>query len=117
VSRGGSISVSANDQASLAGLKCDYNLYWCEDGEPVFRIAGNTITLTQWKAMGYDQHSLRINPNFASFATLIPSAPLNFGTNLGSAWQYGLDPQTQWNGSDPILKAQPAAWQLGAYVR
>jgi hypothetical protein len=105
------------DRASLVGLKCDYNLYWCEDGEPVFRIAGNTITLTQWKAMGYDQHSLRINPNFTSFATLIPSAPLNFGTNLGCAWQYGLDPQTQWNGSDPIVKAQPAAWQLGAYVR
>jgi hypothetical protein len=105
------------DQASLVGLKCDYNLYWCEDGEPVFRIAGKTITLTQWKAMGFDQHSLRINPNFTSFATLVPSAPLNFGTNLGSVWQYGLDPQTEWNGSDPILKAQPAVWQLGAYVR
>jgi len=105
------------DQASLAGLQCDYNLYWCEDGEPVFRIAGNTITLTQWKAMGFDQHSLRINPGFTSFATLIPSSPLNFGTNLGSPWQNGLDSQTAWNGSDPILKAQPAVWQLGAYVR
>ena len=105
------------DSASLVGLQCDYNVYYCEDGEPVFKIAGNMITLTQWKAMGYDKHSVVVNPNFNDFTSLIPSAVLNYGTNLGSTWQYGLDITTQWNGSDPIVRSQGSNWQVGAYIR
>lgn len=105
------------DNASLNGLQCDYNIYFCEDGEPVFRIGGNTITLTKWKAMGFDQHSVVVNPNFKDVDSLIPSLPLYNGTNLGDAWQYGLDSSTQWNGSDPVLKQQGSIWQVGAYVQ
>jgi hypothetical protein len=104
------------DQASLSGLQCDYNLYWCEDGEPVFVVAGQLTTMTQWKALGYDQHSVVMNPNFTDMVKFIPSAQLNYGTNLGNEWQNGLDVNTQWNGTDPVVSPQGTTWQVGAYV-
>jgi hypothetical protein len=105
------------DMASLTGLQCDYNLYWCEDGEPVFKIAGKQITFSQWQAMGYDTHSVVINPNFVDFTSLVPSAPLNVGKDLGLTWQNGLAINNLWNQQDPFTNPQGAAWQVGAYVR
>jgi hypothetical protein len=105
------------DNASLVGLKCDYNVYYCEAGEPMFTIKGLPTPYTKWKAMGFDQHSVVINPNFTDFQSLIPSAALIYGKDLGTTWQMGLDPLTQWNGSDPILKPQGTTWQVGAYIK
>lgn len=104
------------DAASLKGLKCDYNLYFCESGEPVFRIAGNTITFSQWKAMGYDTHSQIADPHFKDFIFLIPSSRLNYGQNLGDFWHMGLDASNKWDGGDPVLIAQDNQWQVGAFV-
>ena len=102
------------DQVSLVGLKCDYNLYWCESGEPIFRIAGNTITFSDWKAKGFDVHSVIANPHFVNFNTLIPSSPLYYGTNLGETWNQGLNTSNTWQQADPILttKYQLAGWGL-----
>ncbi len=104
------------DAASLKGLKCDYNIYYCESGEPVFRISGNTITFSTWKAMGYDTHSQIINPQFKDLTFLIPASRLNYGQNLGDSWRMGLDPSNKWEGGDPVLSAQDNQWQVGAFV-
>lgn len=104
------------DTASLSGLKCDNNLYWCESGEPVFRIAGNTITFSQWQARGFDTHSIVINPKFVDFDSLIPSSPLKYGKDLGTTWKQGLRTTTIWGHVDPSLKTQSTPWQVGAYV-
>ena len=104
------------DGPSLQGLQCDYNVYYCEDGEPVFRIAGETISFTKWQGMGYDKHSKIINPQFKDTQTLIPTIPLPYGINLGIGWKMGLAPTAQWGGGDPILKSQEAIWYVGAYI-
>jgi hypothetical protein len=103
------------DSASLTNLKCDYNLYYCESGEPVFTIAGKVITLTEWKAMGFDTHSLVMNPNFTDFNSLIPTVALNYGMNLGAEWSEGLASSTVF-GRPPVTKSQGTNWQVGAFI-
>lgn len=105
------------DSASLIGLKCDYNIYYCEDTEPIVKVAGFQMRLSTWKATyGFDTHSIVVNPNFNDFNKLVPAAALYNGKNLGNEWVNGIDPNNQWNGSNPLLKIQGSSWQVGAYI-
>jgi hypothetical protein len=105
------------DNASLTGFKSDYNVFYCEDGEPTFNIAGVTKTWAQWQALGYDTHSTIVNPNFINTTDFVPAARLNYGTNLGTAYQTGLSTTATWTvGSSPATTNQNGTWQVGARI-
>jgi hypothetical protein len=112
----GVLNIYIYDSACLSGFESDYNIFWCEDGEPLFKI-GNTIkTFKEWRALGYDNHSILRNPNFINSKTLVPGQRLDFGTNLGSQWQTGLSVNTKWGNDNPDTTNQNGKWQVGAYV-
>jgi uncharacterized repeat protein (TIGR02059 family) len=105
------------DNDCLTGFECDYNLYWCEAGTPTFDVNGAIITFTQWQALGYDTHSVVVNPNFISFTDLNPAARLDYGTKLGASWQTGLSATATWiTGSYPSTTDQDGTWQVGARI-
>jgi hypothetical protein len=101
----------------IAGFECDYNVYWCESGEPIFLVAGKEKTFRQWKEMGYDNHSLVLNPNFINNQDLVPSVLLDFGKDLGDNWKTGLAINATWGSKDPETTDQNTKWQVGAYIR
>jgi uncharacterized repeat protein (TIGR02059 family) len=105
------------DNDCLTDFECDYNLYWCEAGTPKFEVNGSLLTFTQWQAMGYDIHSVVVNPNFTNVADLVPALRLDYGANLGSAWQTGLSTTAIWTvGTSPVTTDQNGTWQVGAKV-
>lgn len=111
-------NVNLANSGSLVGFECDYNLYWCESGTPLFRVEGTTYTFAQWQELGYDTHSVVVNPNFIDLINFVPSARLNYGTNLGSSLSVGLSTSATWVvGSAPATASQDASWQVGARIR
>jgi hypothetical protein len=109
--------ISLEEYDDTVGLRSDYNLYYCETGTPTFKIANTYFTLAQWQAFGYDIHSVVVNPNFIDFTNFVPSAPLYYGTNLGTSWQTGLAANAIWSTSAmPATANQGNVWQVGARV-
>lgn len=108
--------ISVLDEESLTGFESDYNVFWCENGPPVFMFNGSKISFDQWKAMGYDAHSVIINPGFKDLKSFIPSARLNFGTDLGNEWKEGLSVNAKWGAGDPEKALQDSNWQVGAII-
>ena len=105
------------DSESLTGFESDYNLFYCETGTPMFDYMGSQKTFAQWQALGYDTHSIVANPGFTDFINFVPAARLNYGTNLGSAWQAGLSTSAVWTvGSAPATTDQNGTWQVGARI-
>ena len=49
---------------SLVGFESDYNIFYCEAGTPIFTYLGVQKTFAEWQALGYDTHSLIVNPKF-----------------------------------------------------
>ena len=107
------ISIAAD---SLTGFECDYNIYYCEAGTPIFSVDGSQKTFAQWQALGYDTHSVVINPNFKDFINFVPSARLDYGKDLGSELKDGLSVNAKWGASSPETTAQNGKWQVGAVV-
>jgi len=111
------ININIDYKADLTNFESDYNLFFCEDGAPMFRYLGTEITFSEWQNLGYDTHSQILNPNFASFSTLVPSIRLDYGTNLGTEWQTGLSTSAQWIlGTSPTTANQNGIWQVGARI-
>jgi len=109
------ININILYAADLANFKSDYNLFYCEDGTPLFRYLGTTKTFAQWQALGYDKNSVVINPNFVNTIDLVPAARLNYGSNLGFEWQTGLATSAKWVlGTSPATANQNGTWQVGA---
>lgn len=110
------------DSSAMVGFECDYNLYWVEgtaNHEPTFYNTKTfeTYTWAQWKALGYDTHSVVVNPNFRDTISYIPTVRLNYGTNLGSEYDNGLSSSAEWIvGTYPDTTQQDATWQVGAYI-
>lgn len=100
----------------LSGFECDYNVYWCEAGEPIFDIEGMTKTFSQWQALGYDTHSIVINPDFINFIDFVPRVRLDYGKDLGNDWQDGLAVDAVWGKADPKTENQNGTWQVGARI-
>jgi len=113
------------DAYSTTGFECDYNVYWCENSvnnEPRFTYHGSSYTWTQWRALGYDAHSVIVNPKFTSTTNtyvpstgrgdfgFIPAYRLDYGTNLdlGELVSHGIDYENTWSttSSDGTLKTQ-----------
>jgi hypothetical protein len=110
------INLKILDRACLTGFESDYNIFWCEAGEPIFYIAGDIKTFTQWQALGYDTHSVVINPNFIDFTDFVPATRLNYGTHLCAQWQAGLSVNAVWGKTNPKTTNQYGKWQVGARI-
>lgn len=116
-SKNQTVNIRILDNDCLIGFECDYNLYWCESGTPKFELNGSLLTYAQWQALGYDAHSVVINPNFNNFTDFVPASRLNYGTNLTSTWQTGLSISAGWTvNASPSTANQDATWQVGARV-
>jgi len=102
--------------ACLSGFECDYNIYYCESGTPVFSVGGSLKTFAEWQAMGFDTHSRVINPNFRDFISFVPAARLDYGTDLGSAFATGLSVDAKWGTTSPATATQNGQWQVGAII-
>jgi len=110
------ININVMEEDCLQGFECDYNVYWCEAGEPIFTIAGVRHTLTQWREHGYDTHSQLRDPYFIDTESLVPSWRVEWGTwtefNMGIAanahWEVGKDV--------PLVRQNGMYWQQGARV-
>lgn len=116
-SKNQTVNIRILDNDCLVGFECDYNLYWCESGTPKFELNGSLLTYAQWQALGYDAHSVVINPNFNNFTDFVPAARLNYGTNLTATWQTGLAATAAWVvNASPATANQDATWQVGARI-
>lgn len=105
------------ESGCFKNFECDYNVYWCTDGEPQFMIDGVTKTWKEWRALGYDAHSMIVNPNFNNTTNLVPTTRLDYGKNLGAEWQTGLSTKANWvSGTSPATAIQNGTWQVGARV-
>lgn len=108
--------ITIEDQESLNGFECNYNLYWSEAGPPVFNVNGREITFEEWQQMGFDRNSTVMNPGFKDHVNLIPGSRLDFGTDLGLEWAEGLAVNAVWSNSDPATAYQNGKWQVGARI-
>jgi uncharacterized repeat protein (TIGR02059 family) len=66
--------------------------------------------------MGYDKHSVVINPGFRDLVNFVPSKRLDFGKDLGTEWKDGLAVNAKWGSGDPATASQNGTWQVGAVV-
>ncbi|HOS71374.1 MAG TPA: Ig-like domain-containing protein [Bacteroidales bacterium] len=107
------ISITA---ACLPGFESDYNIFYCESGTPLFSVNGSLKTFAEWQALGYDTHSIVINPDFKDLTSFVPKKRLDYGKNLGSEFATGLSPNVKWGTSDPATSAQNGKWQVGAII-
>lgn len=110
------INIKIYESVCLTDFECDYNVYWCEAGEPVFEVAGVKKTFTQWQAMGYDIHSLVVNPEFKDFTDFVPAMRLDYGKALGASTLKGLSVKASWSNKDPEVTDQNGPWQVGARI-
>lgn len=108
--------ITIEDNESLKGFQSDYNVFWSESGSPLFSISGITMTFEQWKARGYDVHSVVINPHFKDFTGFVPASRLDHGTDLGQEWAEGLATTAVWDTVGPATAMQNGAWQAGAVI-
>lgn len=100
----------------LNDFESDYNVFWCEAATPVFVISGVLKTFAEWQALGYDTHSVVVNPGFINTNGFVPSSRLDYGTDLGAEFQTGLSESAVWGSSSPATAAQNGTWQAGARI-
>lgn len=108
-------------QADAAPPKAniDYNVYYCEDRNgPLFNYCGTSYNWDQWRALGYDVHSVLLTSDpFKDHVNFVPKTRLDHGTDLGSTWQTGLSTSASWKaGSAPATTNQNGKWQAGAVL-
>jgi hypothetical protein len=105
------------ESGCLKDFESDYNIFYCESGTPVFAINGVKKTFAQWQALGYDLHSVVINPDFINTTGFVPKKRLDYGTNLGTGWETGLSTTATWiTGTAPATTIQNGKWQAGAII-
>jgi hypothetical protein len=110
-------NIAIHDAACLPGFESDYNVFWCEAGTPVFNYLESSKTFAQWQALGYDKHSVVINPHFNNTVDFVPASRLDYGADLGTEWQTGLSTTATWiPGTAPATAVQNGTWQAGARV-
>jgi uncharacterized repeat protein (TIGR02059 family) len=113
-----SIPMIKIESSSLSNFECDYNVYWCtaNGGPPRFSIDDTELTWEQWRARGYDAHSIVYNPDFLDFESFIP-ARMEIARDLGRQWNEGLATTAQWvAGNSPGIAVQTGPWQAGAVL-
>ncbi len=109
-------NISLEDISCIEGFESDYNVFWCENGTPKFNYLGVSKTFAQWQELGYDLHSVVVNPHFLDMVNFIPRDRLDYGTNLGTEWISGLSVDARWEFSEPATADQNGKWQVGARI-
>ena len=109
-------TIDIHDLECLEGFESDYNVFWCEVGEPLFQVDGKTKTFAMWQSMGYDQHSVVVNPRFVDLNDFVPAVRLDYGKDLGAALLSGLAKDATWNRTTIRTEDQNGIWQVGARV-
>jgi hypothetical protein len=109
------------ESESATGFESDYNIFYCKSGTPMFQYGSASnkrdLTFSQWQALGYDTHSVIINPNFINTTDFVPVSRLDYGMDLGTTWQTGLSVAATWTvGVSPSTTNQNGKWQVGARV-
>lgn len=108
-------NIAIHDSQSAANFQSDYNVFYCEAGTPIFNYLESSKTFAQWQALGFDTHSIVVNPNFTNFIDFTPATRLDYGTNLGTTYQTGLTLSATWVvGTTPATTNQNGTWQVGA---
>lgn len=110
------LSINVMDSESLTGFQSDYNVFYCESGSPRFSAGGVIKTFEEWQALGYDVHSVVINPGFIDFTDFIPATRLDYGTDLGTELSEGLATDAIWGTVNPKTATQNGKWQAGARI-
>lgn len=110
------VNIKIFETASLPGFESDYNVFWCESGGPVFEINNETMSFAQWQALGYDLHSVVLNPDFIDFNDFVPRARLDYGKDLGQDFLNGLATGAVLGKTDPLTTIQNGTWQVGARI-
>jgi hypothetical protein len=83
----------------------------------MFSCLGVSKTYAHWQALGYDTHSVVVNPNFIDLSNFVPASRLDFGTNLGAILQTGLSTTATWIlGNTPSTTDQNGTLQVGARI-
>ena len=83
------------------------------------RVYNNTFyndAFAEWQALGYDTHSVVVNPGFVNTNDFVPASRLDCGTDLGAEFQTGLSESAVWSSYNPAIAAQNGPWQPGARV-
>ena len=100
------------------------NIFYGASNGWVWNNGSDITTLGSWQSnSGQDSHSIQSDPLFIStstnnFALQASSPAIDAGVNLGSTYEYGIDPASTWPGS-VILDNENnygAGWEIGAYV-
>jgi len=110
------LSINVMDPESLTGFQSDYNVFYCESGSPRFSAGGEIKTFEEWQALGYDLHSVVINPGFNNFTDFVPAMRLDYGTDLGAELSEGLATDAVWGTVNPKTARQNGKWQAGARI-
>lgn len=108
--------INVMDTESLVGFQSDYNVFYCESGSPKFNAGGVTRTFEEWQALGYDVHSVVIDPEFNNFTDFVPANRLDYGTDLGEDLSEGLATDAVWGTVNPGKAIQNGRWQAGARI-
>lgn len=109
-------------EMDTVGFECDYNIYYYTNTtghKPFFGYNGATLTWEQWRALGYDEHSVILDPQFENFVDFVPASRdlIDIGTDLGSTYEDGLSVSHTWVVDDePTLETQGDVWQVGAKI-
>jgi len=110
-------NIAILDAGDLTGFESDYNLFWCEAGDPVFNYLGDSKTFAEWQGLGYDTNSIVVNPYFVNLTNFIPAVALEYGVDLGASYDEGLATNATWIvGQAPATQTQGATWQVGAVI-
>jgi hypothetical protein len=104
------------DKESLVGFQSDYNVFFSESGSLKFSAGGAVKTFAEWQALGYDVHSVVVNPNFNNFTDFVPAVRLDYGTDLGEDFSEGLSTDAVWSTVSPKTTKQNGTWQAGARI-
>lgn len=110
------------EEMDTVGFECDYNIYYYENrpgNEPYFSFNGVGKTWAEWRALGYDTHSIIVDPEFIDFINFVPGSRdiIEIGVNLGSEFQEALSTTATWiPGVTPDKETQGTIWQVGARI-
>lgn len=115
-------SVGKHVVVAVVGNTFNSNLYYGGNATP-FEWSGASYNFSNWEAASeQDSNSINSDPLFVStssndFALQSSSPDIDAGLNLGSTYEYGLDPASTWP-SNIILDNQNnygSGWDIGAY--
>jgi len=113
------IAINLGDENDTVGFRSDYNIFYYSqraNHEPVFQFKGELLTWAQWRALGFDEHSVIMNPNFIDFDDFVPAERLDVGIQI-EGFEMGLSVDHEWIvGEEPTLVEQGTLWQVGARI-